>query len=116
MWDDIVGHELAKHILRSHVEAGRVANAYLLAGPDGVGKRRLALTMARALNCAGATSRPCDECQACRQIALDLKYRGTGANLESIGKTLELFKSVCGDTIIQHPERRSQIPLECRNH
>lgn len=69
MWDDILGHETAKQVLRSHMESGRVASACLLAGPDGVGKRLLALTMARALNCTASAPRPCEACQPCRQIA-----------------------------------------------
>lgn len=68
-WDDILGHDEAKRLLQAHLASGEVPGAYLLVGPEGVGKRRLALTMARALNCAAATSRPCEECQPCRQIA-----------------------------------------------
>lgn len=66
-WNDILGQELAKRIFRSHLETGRIFPSYLLVGPDGVGKRRLALEMAKALNCEAA--RPCDACQSCRQIA-----------------------------------------------
>jgi len=45
-----------------------VANAYLLAGPAGVGKVRLAMEFAKALICEGE-SRPCDECRHCLQAA-----------------------------------------------
>ncbi len=68
-WTDIVGHEFAKRLLQAHLAEGTVAGAYLFAGPDGVGKRRLALEMAKALNCdAESGARPCDACPACRQI------------------------------------------------
>lgn len=66
-WHHIVGQELAKRILQQHAALGRVTSAYLLVGPDGVGKRRLALEMAKTLNCS-ATERPCDACVNCRQI------------------------------------------------
>jgi len=67
-WDDILGQDLAKRILRTHLAAGTVADAYLLTGPEGVGKRRLALEMAKALNCLGESQRPCDHCPTCGQI------------------------------------------------
>ena len=59
MWDDVLGQETAKRILRSHLASDRVANAYLLAGPAGVGKCTLALEMAKALNCTAEGVRPC---------------------------------------------------------
>jgi len=78
-WSDILGQELPKRLLQAHLRAGRVAHAYLLAGPDGVGKGRVALEMAKTLNCVGAAAspapgrdgeaRPCDACGPCRQIA-----------------------------------------------
>ena len=68
-WADVLGQDFAARILRTHLATGRVAQAYLLAGPDGVGKRRLALEMAKALVCeAGDGSRPCEACRTCRQI------------------------------------------------
>jgi DNA polymerase-3 subunit delta' len=67
-WDDVLGHELAKRIWQSHLSTGRVANAYLLAGPEGIGKCRLAFEMAKALNCVGTGARPCDACSMCRSI------------------------------------------------
>ena len=69
-WDDVLGQELAKRLFRAHLASGKTATAYLLAGPDGVGKRRLAVEMAKALNCtAAAGAKPCDACQTCGQIA-----------------------------------------------
>ena len=68
-WADVRGQELAKRIFQSHLSAGRVANAYLLSGPEGIGKCRLALEMAKALNCVGAGVPPCDACAICRAIA-----------------------------------------------
>ncbi len=69
-WDAIVGQELVKRIWRTHLSAGTVANAYLLVGPDGVGKRRLALELAKTLNCLAQDEqqRPCEVCSTCSQI------------------------------------------------
>jgi DNA polymerase-3 subunit delta' len=67
-WDSVIGHDDVKRRLQEHIKTGRVPNAYLLAGPEGVGKRMLALEMAKALNCQRAPDGPCDACALCRQI------------------------------------------------
>ena len=68
-WDDIQGQGFAKRVLQTHLSHACVAGAYLLIGPEGIGKRRLALEMAKALNCTAEGNRPCDRCPTCTQIA-----------------------------------------------
>ena len=74
----------AELVAQEHVAAGlagavarnRVAHAYLLTGPRGVGKTTAARILAMALNCerrgAGpaAGGEPCGECDSCRRIWL----------------------------------------------
>jgi len=62
----IIGHERQKNILRRALASGRLAHAYLFAGPDGVGKRLMALALARFLFCAHGTG--CGDCAACRKL------------------------------------------------
>lgn len=68
-WDDIYGQSIVKEAFQTHLTSGRVPNAYLIVGPEGVGKRRLALEMAKALNCTAEANQPCDSCRTCGQIA-----------------------------------------------
>ncbi|MBM3298070.1 MAG: DNA polymerase III subunit delta' [Candidatus Aminicenantes bacterium] len=65
---DIEGNERAKRILKLALERERLPNSLLFAGPEGVGKRRTALTLAKALNCRQLTADSCDACEACRAI------------------------------------------------
>lgn len=69
-WDEILGQDEPKRMLQADLRAGTVAGAYLLAGPEGIGKRRLAMEMAKALVCErrGADLPPCDACPVCRQV------------------------------------------------
>ena len=65
-FDQILGHARQKEILSRSLASGRLAHAYLFSGPDGVGKRLMALALARAIVCH--EQRGCGDCQACRKI------------------------------------------------
>jgi len=65
-FSQIIGHERQKNILRRALSSGRLAHAYLFAGPDGIGKRLMALALARALFCVHGSG--CGECTACRKL------------------------------------------------
>ncbi|MDZ4184423.1 MAG: DNA polymerase III subunit delta' [Desulfuromonadales bacterium] len=62
----ILGHERQKAILKRAQSSGRLAHAYLFEGPEGVGKRLMALALARSLFCV--TKNGCGECPACRKV------------------------------------------------
>lgn len=65
----ILGHERIKGLLERALAAKRVPHALLFAGPEGVGKRTLALALARALLCEkGGADGPCEECTHCRRV------------------------------------------------
>ena len=66
---DILGHKRPIAILQRAIQGERVPSAYLFEGPNGVGKRLVALHLAKALNCEGEI-RPdcCDVCIPCRKI------------------------------------------------
>jgi DNA polymerase-3 subunit gamma/tau len=69
-FEDIIGQEHVTRTLRSAIESGRVAHAFLFAGPRGVGKTTTARVLAKALNCErGPTPQPCNACASCREIA-----------------------------------------------
>ena len=70
-WSRIVGHEETIARLRGALAAGRLHPCLLFEGPDGIGKRLIALTLAQAAHCPQAPSRggdPCGECRTCRAI------------------------------------------------
>lgn len=65
------GHEAAVALLRRSIANRRLASAYLFAGPQGVGKDRVAHALAQAMNCEARTpdGDACGECSRCRRIA-----------------------------------------------
>src|SRR5580765_4540811 len=68
-FDDVVGQQAVTRTLRNALESGRLAQAFVFAGPRGVGKTTTARILARAFNCQnGRTADPCGECDACKEI------------------------------------------------
>jgi len=65
---DILGQERQVGIIRKAIENDRIPHAYLFLGEQGVGKKLMALTLAKALNCFNETSDSCDMCLSCRKI------------------------------------------------
>jgi DNA polymerase-3 subunit delta' len=64
----LVGHERPIELLWVAFTESRLPRAQLFTGPRGVGKRTLALALARAVNCTGSTP-PCGICRPCRLSA-----------------------------------------------
>lgn len=67
----LIGNKAVKEMLGRFAATGRVPNALLFAGPEGVGKKQFALELARSLVCRG----PCDgvacgDCSACRRAGV----------------------------------------------
>ncbi len=80
-WCGILGHDDVVARFRVALERGRLASSFLFVGPEGIGKRRFALELARSLLCSSRPEEamdPCGACPACLQVGSlthpDLEY------------------------------------------
>jgi DNA polymerase-3 subunit delta' len=68
---DVIGHRQPQALLERAVLSDQVSHAYLLVGPDQIGKTTLALAFVKLLLCTGREAQvadACGVCAACRKI------------------------------------------------
>lgn len=71
MWNNIIGQERVKRVMRSVLEREMLPGAYLFYGPEGIGKDAVAFELAKVVNCLDVRENgtsACDVCASCVQI------------------------------------------------
>ena len=65
---NIRGQDNAINILKDYVAQSHLEGGYLFLGPEGVGKKLVATTLAKSLNCLEEGIDPCDKSSSCAKI------------------------------------------------
>ena len=69
-FDDLIGQDYITQTLKNAISTGKMAHAFILSGPRGVGKTSTARIVAKAVNCInGPTAEPCSTCSFCTEIS-----------------------------------------------
>lgn len=64
-FEEIIGYEGVKEHIKHSLKLGRLSHAYILDGPMGSGKKLVAGTMAKTLQCEEGGETPCNTCISC---------------------------------------------------
>jgi DNA polymerase-3 subunit delta' len=119
-WTRVRGHDAVVEALARAVRRGRLAHAYLFAGPPGVGKRLFADELAKTLLCEGGpppAERPrfeaCDRCPACAQVAA-----GTHPDLTAVGRSegslevrVDVVRELCQSFGLKSARGRGKVAI-----
>ena len=104
---DIIGQEQVKHQLRLSVQSGRIPHAWLLSGPERVGKLPLAIAFSQYLACPHRTEEDsCGQCPACLQYGAlqhpDLHFAFPIVKSD-LGDTCDDFMGTFRTFVQEHP-------------
>ena len=115
----LIGQSRAVEQIQAWLEGDRLPHAILVSGSEGVGKRQLALELAKAINCQSPGSDACGHCRSCRKteslnhpnvhILLPLP---TGGGQRSDAQTLAAMHSAAAEYL---QEEVTLIPRSGRN-
>lgn len=108
---NMLGHEWAVNLLQQHVTHDCLRHAYLITGPQGVGRRTLAIRLAQAINCPQplAPGNPCMTCRTCQQIERMQHPDLSVVQAEQVGGTLKV------DQVRELQHRLALAPYEARH-
>lgn len=67
-FDSIKGQGRPITMLKVYIQESRLSGGYLFSGPQGIGKKLTARTLAKAVNCQESVFDSCDACISCRKI------------------------------------------------
>lgn len=122
LFESIAGHTVPKRILSRALETGKLSHSYVFWGPEGVGKKFLAVHFAQALACPNKLD-GCG-CPSCKQaeagVHPDIHLiipEGGNIKIESVRMMIEVsfLKPVFSPWIINILDEADRLTLEAAN-
>lgn len=105
IFDNIIGNELNKEILRRVVENNNIAHSYMFIGKDSIGKMLFARELAKAILCVNE-EKPCNKCKSCIEFDTfnnpDFNILEPDGNSIKIEQIRELVKKVYEKPIVSN--------------
>ena len=114
-FSEFIGNKSIADTIKNSFAKGRIAHAYLFAGPEGMGKRYLATIAAATLLCKNGGEEACGQCSSCQKIGSFLQGEGFHPDfniLEPDGKFIkveQMRKHLISATQMQPHESKHQV-------
>jgi DNA polymerase III subunit delta' len=116
-WRRLRGHDALVRSFSHVIRRGRLAHAYVFAGPEGVGKHLFAKELAKAILCEDPhvwkkeVLEGCDHCPACVQIEADSHpdYYSVGKSPESHEFPIDLMREVCQQFVLKSARDKGKV-------
>jgi DNA polymerase III subunit delta' len=117
------GNEAAVEQLRQEIVRGRVRHAYLVAGPEGIGKTTLTRSFCQALNCQEPPEPGigCGSCLACRKITRGVhpdvqtfslaSQAASQKGTKNTSLTIETVRELCATASLRPMEARWRVVI-----
>jgi DNA polymerase-3 subunit delta' len=114
-WQRVLGHDAQVQAFERALGRERLAHAYLLVGPPGVGKRLFAGELAKALLCETAADRleACDHCAACALVEA-----GTHPDFFAVSRSeevnelpIEVMRELCRGFTLKSARGRGKVAV-----
>ncbi len=68
-FNQIFGQEKPKQVIKKAIQGNSLAHAYLFYGQESIGKKKVAIELAKSLNCISSIKGDaCDKCSSCQKI------------------------------------------------
>lgn len=114
-WQKLQGHDAPLTRIAAAMKSGRLAHAYLFVGPTGVGKKRFAIELAKALLCEVNVSEfdACDACSACKLVDADTHpdLVVTGKAADVLEFSIEQMRQLVYDLSLKPARGRKRIAI-----
>lgn len=111
MWKDIIGHGSEIEELRSYIRSGRLPQAFLFAGPPGIGKTKVAREFFKAVNCIKSPGNGCDACRSCLKVTAGSHPDLIAVNPSPEWILIEDIRKVITEAGLKPYEARSRIVI-----
>ncbi len=123
-FQSIIGQERAKRLLQNGLRQNKLSHAYIFSGPAGTGKRKMALTLAKAVFCLEQNGDSCGNCLECRKVEHgnhpDLFFvqpDGASIKIEQIRELQKLFayRSAASQTKVYIIDQADRMTVQAAN-